>query len=168
MNEIFTRRSIRKFENKPIEKEKIQQLLKAAMQAPSAANQQPWEFIVVEKRENLEMLSLMTPYAQPVATAGAAIILLANQSYFRVPTGWQQDMGAATQNILLEAVSQDLGAVWLGLATSDEAVAYIKDLYHLPETVLPFALLAIGYPDGQKNQYIDRFLPERVHYETWN
>ncbi len=166
MKEIFDRRSIRKFTGKPVEKEKIDKLLRAAMQAPSAANQQPWEFIVVEDREALNKLALMTPYSRPVAGSAVTFVLLADSNNFNVAAAWQQDMGAATQNILLEAAHLDLGAVWLGVVT-DDSVDFIKKTYGLPENIKPFALIAIGYPDGQKNEFVDRYKAERVHYEKW-
>jgi len=167
MKEIFNRRSIRKFEDRPVEKDKIDKLLRAAMQAPSAANQQPWEFIVVEDKEALNKLSLMSPYSKPVASSGVTIVLLANSNDFKVPTAWQQDLGAAAQNILLEATDLGLGSVWLGVSVADENVAYIRNLYHLPENAKPFALVAVGYPDGQKNEFVDRYKQEKVHYEKW-
>ncbi len=167
MKEIFNRRSIRKFEDKPVEKEKVDKLLRAAMQAPSAANQQPWEFIVVKDKDALNKLSMMTPYSKPVANSAVALVLLANSDRFKIPTAWQEDMGAAAQNILLEAVHLDLGAVWLGVATSDSAISYIKETYGLPDHIKPFALIAIGYPDGQKNEFIDRYNEQKVHYEKW-
>lgn len=167
MKEIFNRRSIRKFEDKPVEKEKVDKLLRAAMQAPSAGNQQPWEFIVVEDKDALNKLSMMTPYSKPVANSAVALVLLANSDCFKIPTAWQEDMGAAAQNILLEAVHLDLGAVWLGVATSDSAIAYIKETYSLPDHIKPFALIAVGYPDGQKNEFTDRYNEQKVHYEKW-
>ena len=167
MKEIFNRRSIRKFEDRPVEKDKIDKLLRAGMQAPSAANQQPWEFIVVENKENLKTLSLTTPYSKPVADSAVTFVLLGNSDNIKVPTGWQQDMGAAAQNILLEATHLELGAVWLGVATADSAVDYIKNVYNLPENIKPFAMIAIGYPDGQKNVFVDRYIEDRIHYEKW-
>jgi nitroreductase len=167
MQEIFNRRSIRKFEDTPVEKEKIEQLLKAAMQAPSAANQQPWEFIVVEDKEALNRLSQMSPYSKPVAGSAVTLVLLANSSNLTIPTAWQQDLGAAAENILLEATHLDLGAVWLGVAVSDSSTEFIKKLYSLPDTVKPFALIAAGYPDGQKNEFVDRYQAEKVHYEKY-
>lgn len=167
MQEIFNRRSIRKFENKPVEKEKIERLLKAAMQAPSAANQQPWEFIVVEDKDGLNRLSQMSPYSKPVAGSAATLVLLADTGRLVIPTAWQQDMGAAAENILLEATHLGLGAVWLGVAVSDSSMDFVKKLYDLPDTVQPFALIAVGYPDGQENKFVDRYQAERVHYEKY-
>lgn len=167
MKEIFNRRSIRKYEDRPVEKEKIDELLRAAMQAPSAANQQPWEFIVVEDKDNLNKLSLVSPYSKLVAGSAVTFVLLANSDKFRVPTAWQQDMGAAAQNILLEATHLNLGAVWLGVATADSVVDNVKEMFNLPDNIKPFALISVGYPDNQKNEFVDRYDAERVHYENW-
>jgi nitroreductase len=167
MREIFNRRSIRKYENRPVEKEKIDKLLHAAMQAPSSLNQQPWEFIVVENKDALNKLSLAMPHSKPVAGSAVTLVLLANSNNFKFPDDWQQDMSAAAQNILLEAVHLGLGAVWLGISSVDSAVNYVKDMYSLPDDIKPFALMAIGYPDGQKNEFVDRYNTKKVHYEKW-
>ncbi len=167
MQEIFNRRSIRKFEERPVEKEKIDKLLRAAMQAPSAGNQQPWEFIVVEDRAGLDKLSQMGPYSRPVAGSAVTFVLLANEKGLRFSTSWQQDLGAAAQNILLEATHLGLGSLWVGVAITDSTVAYVKELYGLPDHINPFALIAIGYPDGQKNEFVDRYRAEKVHYEKF-
>ena len=167
MEEIFIRRSIRKFKDEPIEAEKIDKILRAAMQAPSAANQQAWEFIVVKEKENLSKLSETSPYAKPVAGSAVTFVLLSDVGKMRVPTGWEQDMGAVAENMLLEAVHLGLGGVWLGVATADFVVENIRNMFELPENIKPFAMISIGYPDEQKNQFVDRYQEERVHYEKW-
>lgn len=167
MKEIFNRRSIRKFKDQPLEQEKIEQLLKAAMQAPSAGNQQPWEFIVVKEKETLEKLSLVSPYAKPVAGSAVTFVLLANKKDLKIPTAWEQDLSAATENILLEAAYLELGAVWLGVSTADVVVENVRNLFNLPEDIKPFGLIAVGYPDEQKNEFVDRYKAEKVHYEKW-
>lgn len=167
MEEIFTRRSIRKFQEKPVEPEKIDRMLRAAMQAPSAADQQPWEFIVVQEKEALRRLSQVSPYSKPVEGSAVTFILLADENVLKVPSAWEQDMSAAVQNILLEAVHLGLGGVWLGVSTSGDIVKNVRDLYALPGTVRPFALIAAGYPTDQTNTFVDRYKPERVHYEKW-
>lgn len=116
MDAIFNRRSIRKYKDKPVEKEKIEKLLRAAMQAPSAGNQQPWEFIVIQDKENLKKLSGMSPYSKLIMNAPLTFVLLGNKDKMKFPENWQQDMGASAENILLEAVELGLGAVWLGVA----------------------------------------------------
>ena len=74
MENIFHRVSIRKYEDKPVEKEKILQILKAGMQAPSACNQQPWEFYVVTDKEKIRELSKATPYSG--CAAGAPVVIV--------------------------------------------------------------------------------------------
>jgi len=166
MQEIFIRRSIRKFQTRTVEKAKLEQLLKAAMQAPSAGNQRPWEFIVVEDKELLVKLAGMSPYAKPVAAAPAAVVLLANQAGLRFPENWQMDLGAAAENLLLEAVHQGLGAVWMGVAPVPERVDYLKKLFNLPDTIIPYALIPVGYP-AEENKFLNRFEPEKIHYNHY-
>ncbi len=167
MDAIFTRRSVRRFKSKPVEKGRIEKLLKAAMQAPSAGNQQPWEFIVVTEPETLKKLAKISPYAKMTAEAGAAVVVLGNKEGMRFPENWQQDLSAATQNLLLEAVNLKLGAVWLGVAPLEERMEFITDFFNLSENLLPFSLIAIGYPEGQGNYFTDRFDASRIHYETY-
>ncbi len=167
MEEIFTRRSIRKFTEKTVEPEKVDKLLRAAMQAPSAANQQPWEFIVVQDKKRLAQVAEVSPYAKPAAESGVTFVLLADESKMKIPTGWEQDMGAAAENMLLEAVHLGLGGVWFGVATSEIVAENVRKMFNLPETIRPFAMISVGYPDGQENKFIDRYQQERVHYENW-
>lgn len=167
MKEIFNRRSIRKFMQKPVEKEKIDLLLRAGMQAPSAHNQQPWEFIVVQDRDTLIQLALVTPYSQPAGGSAVTLVLLANSKSIRIESAWQQDMGAAAENILLEAAHLELGAVWIGIATSETATENVKKLFGLPDHIRPFSLIAIGWPESSQNVFVDRYIDTKVHYEKW-
>ena len=167
MNAIFNRRSIRKFKDQSVEPEKIEKLLRAAMQAPSAANQQPWEFIVISDKAALEKLSEVSPYSKPVATSGVTFILVANENALIVPTAWQQDMSAAAENLLLEATELELGGVWFGVATSEVVTEAVGKLYALPSHIKPFAMIAVGYPDGQSNVFVDRYKAEKVHFDKW-
>jgi nitroreductase len=167
MKAIFNRRSIRKYKDKSVEREKIEKLLRAAMQAPSAGNQQPWEFIIVEDKERLKKLSEVNPYSKMVANSAVTFVLLSKKEGVMVPLCIQQDMGAAAENLLLEAVELELGAVWLGIAPIQERMNYIKNMFGLPEGIEPFALIPVGYPDGQKNEFVDRFDATRIHYENW-
>lgn len=127
------------------------------MQAPSAANQQPWEFIVVEDKMLLGGLAKISPYAGAIGGSAVTFALLARQTDLFVPAGWQHDMGAGAENFLLEAVSLGLGGVWIGVATSESATENVRSFFALPDDIRPFALIAIGYPDGQENALIDRF-----------
>lgn len=167
MNEIFTRRSIRKFTDQPVTQEQVDCILRAGMQAPSAGNQQPWEFIVVTDRSALVRLSDMSPYSKPVAGSAVTLVLLGNFSNLKFASAWQQDMAAAAQNILLEATHLGLGAVWIGAANTESSIVFLRDLYSFPENVKPFALIAIGYPDGQQNVFVDRYQAQKVHQGTY-
>ncbi len=168
MDEIFTRRSVRSFSDKRIEDEKITKILKAAMQAPSAANQQPWEFLVIRDKIRLQELAGYNPYAGCLVDADAGIIVLGNEERMSYPGMWEQDLGAATQNLLLEAVSQGLGTVWLGTAPESDRMKYIQKMFNLGKHLLPYAVIAVGYPSNESaNRFVDRFDESRIHYETY-
>lgn len=167
MEEIFTRRSIRKFKDQAIEADKVDRMLRAAMQAPSAGNQQPWEFIVVQDKEQLAKVAAASPYAKPAASSGVTFILLTDTDKLKIPTAWEQDLGAAAENLLLEAVHLGLGGVWFGVQTSPEVSVNVSKLFELPENIKPYAMLSVGYPDGQENVFVDRYKEEKVHYEKW-
>ncbi len=166
MNEIFNRASVRVFKDAPVEKEKIEMLLKAAMQAPSAGNQRPWEFIVVEDKKTLEQLSETDPYAKFVAKVPAAIVALGNTDETRFPEHWEQDLGAACENILLEAVSQELGAVWLGVAPLKERMDHITKVFDLPDNIRPYAIIPFGYAK-RPYEVEERYDADRVHFEKY-
>lgn len=165
MKTIDIRRSIRKFEKKDIPHEKVEALLRAAMQAPSAGNQQPWEFLVVKNRLLLEDLSKVSPFAGLIASAPLAVVLLCDHTRLKKPDMWQQDMAAATENLLLEAVEQGLGAVWIGVAPLDDRMRHVSNTLGLKEPLTPFCIVAVGIPgEGQKNHYLNRFDASRVSY----
>jgi nitroreductase len=146
---IENRQSIRQFKSKPVTREQLDQLLAAAMHAPSACNSRPWEFIAVTKRETLDEIVRAHPYAGMCATATAAIIVVAiPQTDADGPIGYfPQDCAAATQNILLEAVSMGLGCCWCGVYPREERIASIRELFNIKEPKIPFNVIAIGSPD---------------------
>jgi nitroreductase len=166
MDAILTRRSIRKYTPQEISDEIVQKLLKAAMNAPSAGNQQPWHFIVIRSREILDEIPTFHQYAQMLKQAPLAIAVCGDLEKQIHEGYWLQDCSAATQNILLAAHALGLGAVWLGVHPRDNRIHGVQSLLKLPERILPLCLIAIGYPDEQKPPD-DRFLPERVHYDKW-
>ncbi len=102
MNSIFTRTSIRQFEAKEVEQDKIEKILRAAMQAPTAGNQQTWEFYVVKNPDVLEKLSKSHPYAGPAGNAPLAIVV-AYMDGGMFPMLNDVDAAIATENIWLEA-----------------------------------------------------------------
>ena len=162
MNNIYTRVSIRKYQDRPVEKEKIEAILRAAMQAPSAANQQPWEFYVVTNKENLEALSKVHPYAGMTKNAPAAIVSVYRKNC-TLPAYAQIDLSIAMENLWLETDAQGLGGVWLGIAPQEDRMKAVEEVLDLPETVRAFAIFPFGYPSEQRKQQ-DRFDESRIHY----
>ena len=162
MNSIFHRVSIRKYTDVPVEEEKIEKILRAAFAAPSAQNQQPWEFYVVTKKEIIEELSGVSAYSGCLARAPLAIVPCF-YTHSKVPHYAQIDLSAATENILLEADDLGLGAVWLGIAPVEERMIKVRDILSIPEELTPFCIVAVGYPAESRDQK-DRFKPERVHF----
>lgn len=162
MNEIFHRTSIRKYQNKPIDDEKIKKMLRAAMVAPSAGNQQPWEFYVVKDKNLLEKLSKTSPYA--VCTASAPLAFVAcYRVNCKMPEYAQIDMSASVENLLLEADSLGLGAVWLGIAPLKERMEAVRAVLNIPENLEAFAIIPCGYPVSVNPQQ-NRFDKQRIHY----
>ena len=163
---IMTRRSVRKFTSGEVGDDLVEKLLRAAMQAPSANNGQPWHFIVIRDRAILDEIPIFHPFAQMVKQAPLAILVCADTRDARSPDYWVLDCSAATENLLLAAHALDLGAVWLGIHPRQERMEKIIPLVKLPEGVKPLALVAIGIP-AEHHPFADRFKPERIHHDTW-
>jgi nitroreductase len=166
MKEIFERTSVRAFTEQPVEREKLVALLKAAMQAPSAGNQQPWEFVVVEDRAVLDALSETSPYAVPLRRATAGIVVLERSVNLQFPEDTSSDLSAATENILIEAVHLGLGAVWLGTAPIPERMAHVKEVLGLPDGIEAYSLIALGYPTALRQAH-SRYDETRIHFNRY-
>ena len=138
MNSIFTRVSIRKYQDRPVEKEKTLAILRAAMQAPSAANQQPWEFFVVTNKEKLLALSKVHPYSGMVKNAPVAIVA-AYRKDCRLPDYAQIDLSIAMENLWLETAAQGLGGVWLGIAPWEERMKPVEEILDMPDSLCTYA-----------------------------
>lgn len=166
MNSIFNRRSIRKYTEQEVSDKVIEQLLKAAMAAPSAGNEQPWQYIVIRDRETMNAIPKFHPYSQMLKEASAAIVVCGDSSLEKFQGYWVQDCSAATQNILLEAQELGLGSVWLGVYPDEGRVDALKKLLGLPVYVTPLCILPIGYPAEQR-QGADRYDSARIHHDRW-
>ncbi len=162
MKEIFHRISVRKFEEREVEPEKIERILRAAMAAPSARNQQPWEFYVVTDREKILALSKMSKFSGCAAGAPAVIVSVYRKDILR-PEYAHIDMSIAQENMWLETDSLGLGGVWLGTAPLEERMKMVEETLQLPDTVRAFAVFALGYPAETRPQQ-DRFDESRIHY----
>ncbi|MCL2085135.1 MAG: nitroreductase family protein [Oscillospiraceae bacterium] len=144
---IESRRSIRQYKpDIPVSREQLDQMIHAAMLAPSACNSRPWEFIAVTKREVLDEIVRIHPYAQMCKTAAAAIIVVAIPQTGMPEGYYAQDCGAATQNILLEAAAMGLGTCWCGVYPREERIASIRELFDIRDPKIPFNVIAVGTP----------------------
>lgn len=167
---IRNRRSIRKYSDKEIPDEYVDKLLRAAMQAAgSRMGAEPWEFIVVKDKETIKKLSELDSNTKPLKTATLAIVSIANMERVHYERVWQQDMAAASENLLLEAANLGLGAVWLGIAPVEERMNKIREIFNLEsESLRPFNIISLGYPaEGFENKFVDKYDETRVHYETY-
>jgi len=163
---VKSRRSIRAYSAKNVNNESIEMVLRAAMAAPSAGNEQPWEFLLIRNRETLERISAAHPYAEMVRHAPVAILVCGNLTRVRHQDYWVQDLSAATENMLLAAHALGLGSVWVGIHPREKRVAEIRSVLSLPEEIIPFAILPIGHP-GEEKPPEDRYDAQRVYREQW-
>jgi len=165
-NIIFRRRSIRKFLDKPIAKEQIERILKAGMQAPSAHNNQRWEFIVITEQNKKDRISKMSPYASMVAKAPVSIIVLGKNDDKKLSDWFEQDLSACTENILLQIVEEGLGGCWMGFYPNQERIDELSSFFNLPENIIPFCVISLGYSEDE-NVFIDRSDMSKIHYNKY-
>jgi nitroreductase len=163
MNPIFKRVSIRKYQNKPVPEATVEMLLKAALQAPSAKNQQAWRFIAIDSREILDKMVTVAPGAKPLKEAAGAIVTVGINRGATCPQFIPVDLAAATQNILLQAVVEDLGAVWIGIYPEQERMAALAEILRLEDYEFPFSIVAFGY-QAEYPQVQDRWDVSKVSY----
>ncbi|MBQ6772441.1 MAG: nitroreductase family protein [Synergistaceae bacterium] len=162
MNPIFTRVSTRQFESRNVESKYIIKILRAAMAAPTATNQQEWEFYITEDREIISRLSQVTPYAKPAANAPVVIVPCYDVNALKVPEMADIDMAIACENILLEAEALGLGAVMLGIAPFEDRMQEVSQILKLPENFRAFMIIPVGYPVNKHPQE-DRYEPSKIH-----
>lgn len=162
---IQNRRSVRKYDpTQPVTKEQLHQLLEAAMLAPSACNSRPWEFIAITKREILDEIARVHPYAKMCKTATAAIAILATPQTGPAEGFFPQDCGAAAQSILLKASSMGLGTCWCGVYPKEnETYDALSQLLYVREPKILFCIIAVGVPDETPKQR-GFFEEEKVAY----
>ncbi len=166
MKAIYSRRSIRKYTSQDVSDDEILAMIKAGMNAPSAGNEQPWHFIIVRDRNVMREITKVHPHASMLTGAPCAVIVCCDMSLVRHEGFWIQDCAAATQNMLLAAADTGLGSVWLGVYPRMDRVDGIRRLFGLPQSVVPFVVLPVGYP-AEKHPANDKFDRSRIHYNEW-
>ena len=166
LDNIATRTSIRDYEARPVENEKIEKMLRAAMAAPTAMNKQPWHFVVVDQRAVLDALSEANPYAKMIKKAPLAIVVCGDTEKMIEGGGrdfWIEDASAATENLLLAAHALGLGAVWTGAYPAEDRCKAISKALSLSDNLIPLNMVVIGYP-AEHPQPKDKFKEENISY----
>lgn len=168
LNNIHSRKSVRSYTSQPVSAEQVETLLRAAMAAPTAVNFQPWRFVVITERQQLDELAEVLPYAKMLKQAPLAVIVCGEtmMGEGRENPFWEQDCSAATQNLLLAAEAIGLGAVWTAAYPDLNRCNGIKEALGMPETVMPLCVVPIGHPAGD-DQPKDKWKPEKIHYGRW-
>ncbi|MDD2464984.1 MAG: nitroreductase family protein [Desulfobulbus sp.] len=163
---LHTRRSIRKYLQREIPDEMVEKILAAAMMAPSAGDERPWQFILVTDDEKKHRIKAAHAYAGMMPTAPLGILICGDLTKEKYEGFWPQDCSAAMQNLLLAAHASGLGAVWTGIYPLEDRVNTFKEIFRLPDHIIPFGLAVLGWPD-QNPKTQDRFDAGRVHVNTW-
>ena len=166
---IFSRRSIRAYQDKPLDKSQIETILAAGCSAPSAHNGRPWEFIVIQNKETIAALcEVKEYYRKPLHQAACAIAVLINpEADDKEKLGYMyQDCAASTQNMLIAATSLGLGSCWMGGLLDESQMKNLRGILAIPEPRIYFGIIAFGYPDEEKAQR-GEIEHEKVHYETY-
>ena len=163
LENIFARKSVRKYLPEPVEKEKLEMLLKAGMAAPSGKDVRPWEFVVVNDRALLDSLAAELPYAKMLKGAPVAIVVCGDKSR---SSYWYIDCSAAAQNVLLAAEALGLGAVWTATYPYPERMEAVRKYVDLPDHIGSLCVIPVGYPAMPHNPK-NKWDETKVHYNKW-
>ncbi|MDE6006919.1 MAG: nitroreductase family protein [Muribaculaceae bacterium] len=166
---IMTRSSVRSYTDRDISKECMDTLLRAAMAAPTAANKQPWRFVVIRDRETLNSIGDKFEWMKMMKEAPVAVVVCGDINSSLEGAGreyWVQDASAASENLLLAAHAIGLGAVWCGVYPIPERVMEFRELLALPDSIIPLNCIGIGYPAGDSSPK-DKWKPEYIHFDKW-
>ncbi|MBN2065785.1 MAG: nitroreductase family protein [Candidatus Thermoplasmatota archaeon] len=163
---ILTRRSIRSYTDKPIDGHLLQTILEAGFSAPSAGNQQPWHFVLLDDKTLFENILTFHPHAHMLSEAQKAILVCGDLNLEKFKGYWMLDCSAATQNMLLAAHASSIGSCWLGIYPREDRIIKMRELLNMPSHVVPFSLISLGYPAEQKGME-NRYSQARIHYNAW-
>jgi nitroreductase len=164
---LITRRSVRNYTGERISDNKVEEIVRAGMYAPSARNCRPWHFIIIDDREVLDRIMKVHPYSAMLSHASHAVVVCGDKEAENGPGYYQLDCSAATQNILLAAHSMNFGAVWLGVEPREERIKAISAILGLPSTVLPLSIVSVGVPSKKLPPPPLRFEKEKIRRNKW-
>ena len=156
------------YEQQEVGDDLVQDLLEAAMAAPSAVAKDPWEFIVVRNRTTLQQIAEGLPNGTMLTTAALGIVVCGDlrRSHDRQLSYLLQDCSAAIENLLLAAHALGLGACWLGVHPREDRVAHVRRLLSIPDDVIPVSVISLGWP-AESPLPRTRFRAAAVHHEAW-
>lgn len=143
---IYARRSIRKFTPAPVERGKLEELVRLGAAAPSATNSKPWIFIAVDEPQQLKRLKNRLPFGRYEAPAAILVCADMKHTVKMARDFWVQDCSAAMENILLGAVEMGLGSVWVGIHPVGLLIRGVKKAFGLPAHIEPLGVALLGYP----------------------
>lgn len=159
---LLKRRSIRKYLDKEVSDEIIEELLHAAMSGPSACNRRPWIFYVIKDQDKLNELRKASRFSN--MNAPLAIVVVGDLSRslpLQLKDFWIQDCSAATENILLRATDLGLGSLWCGIYPQKRPVERVKKILGITNSDIPLNIIYIGYSDEEKESR-DQYEKNRV------
>ena len=179
MANILSRKSVRSYTADTIPAAVMENLLRAAMAAPSGRNIQPWSFVLLSDTSRYDEIFGDNHNMAMFKQSAALVVLCADTTVVRPPRDnpdapavqqpsgtWRDDMGAVTENLLLAAEAYGLGACWTACYPYVDRMAPVKQALGLPATVVPYSVVPIGYPAGDE-QPKDKWDPARIHYGKW-
>ena len=163
---IYDRRSVRKYIDKEVNPDLVDEILRAGMFAPSGYNKQPWEFVVFNKKEIINEIKNMHPYASSLETAPVCIMVCGDTQKELAEGFYQVDCSAAIENMVLAARALGLDTCWMGIYPWEDVMAAFSKRFSLPENIKPFALIALGYAESRQPRP-KRYDSSKIHYNKW-
>lgn len=164
---IMERHSSRAFTEEPVSDSDVEILLRCAMQAPSAANERPWEFIVIRDKQLLVQVGGINHWASFAKNAPLGILVCLNTQKEKEKGMGIIDIGICSENLMLAATALKLGSVFTGIYPYKDRMAGFSKLCDLPEYIQPIGLIVIGHPKITKHDPVDRFDQAAIHQNKW-
>lgn len=168
LKQIWDRASVRHYKPDRVPEEALQEILRAALHAPSANNARPWHIIVVTDAAKRAELSNVHQWARFCAEAPVVLVFCGDPT--RSEHWWIEDCCAAIENAMIEAVNQGLGTCWIGIRggskSERQTERYVQQALGIPEHVRVAALVSLGYPAGDV-QPKEPGPMDAIHYERW-
>ncbi len=168
IDDLLSRRSVRKYTAESVTSEQLNAALRVAMAAPSAMRCDPWRFIVLTERADIDALAELLPYGKMLHNAPAAFIVCGDLTVaHRGELSYLlQDVSASIENLLLALHAQGLGAVWLGIHPNEDRIQGVTERFGLPPGILPISAISVGHP-AETPPPQTRYDASKVHFGRW-